>query len=104
MGPIKAIKLALTFGRMEQLFKQLSDEVHMKFSWNMVFQVVATVGQVLNVTTPFLPQKWQTLLAALLGSIQGAVAGFANFSNPDGTKAGTAYIPTVTATPVVEKK
>ena len=72
---------------------ELGKEVHMKFSWNLVIQILGTIGQGLNAVGGMLPPKSQVLVASALAIIQGVSGLIAHFSNPDGTKATTAYTP-----------
>lgn len=65
----------------------------MKFSINMILQILMTAGQAGNAILDFVPAKTKPAVAAGLGIIQGVVGLIAHFSNPDGTNAKVAYIP-----------
>jgi hypothetical protein len=60
--------------------------------FNILVQVVGTLGQILNFTTSFLPEKYRLLLTAVLGAMQAGVGAFAHYYNPDGTSATTPYV------------
>ena len=64
----------------------------MKFSWNVFFQTIGTAIQVAN-ASGVIPPKYQSLVAAVTGLMQGGVALKAHNSNPDGTPARSAAAP-----------
>lgn len=65
----------------------------MKRFWNVMFQVLATGGQILNLYAPFIPVRYQGTAAAVLTAAQGTMAVVAHSFNPDGTNATTPYRP-----------
>ena len=72
----------------------LKKELRMKFSLNMLFQVIATLIQGANAVagSGMLTPNQQGGLAVIVGAIQAVVAAIAHFHNPDGTKASEPYI------------
>lgn len=69
-------------------------EMHIKFSWNVLAQVVGTVAQIANVAGQLVPAKYQGTLAAGIGALQGIAAFLAHFSTPQGTSIPSASTPT----------
>lgn len=65
----------------------------MKRWFNTVFQGIATGAQIVNLYSPFLPPRYQTILAGVLAATQGGVAVVAHKYNPDGTPAALPYQP-----------
>ena len=65
----------------------------MKFSWNLVIQILGLIVQGANAMGALLPPEYQAGLAVIVGLIQAIVAAIAHFSNPDGTPAAVAYLP-----------
>lgn len=66
----------------------------MKLSWNLVFQTVATAAQYGNQALSIAPEKWKPGVALAIGLLQAVVAWRSHYSNPDGTPAKVAYLPT----------
>jgi len=65
----------------------------MKFSANMVIQILALVAQAANAVLDVLPSpKSKAIAAGVIAIAQGVAAGLAHFSNPDGTPAAAPYI------------
>lgn len=65
----------------------------MKFSWNLITQVLGTIVQGANAVGGILPPDIKVTVALGVGVIQAIVALIAHFSNPDGTSAKSMYIP-----------
>lgn len=63
----------------------------MKRWWNVVFQTVASVTQLANLYSPFLPPKIQGTVTGILTLAQGTVGVIAHQYNPDGTPAALPY-------------
>ncbi len=80
--------------KLRPYIKKLKEQSHMKFSWNLVLQVIATGVQAANALTPMLPEKQRGTLALVVGVLQSISALIAHYSNPDGTPAAVAYLPT----------
>jgi hypothetical protein len=78
--------------KLRPLIGALKKEFCMKFSWNMVIQIVATLIQCANVISGLLPPAQQASLALIVGAVQGVVAAIAHFKNPDGTPAAEPYV------------
>lgn len=63
----------------------------MKFRWNVVIQVLATLGQALSLLQPVFSPDGKVIVATLLALIQASSALIAHFYNPDGTPARLPY-------------
>lgn len=61
--------------------------------FNILVQGVASLGQVANIVSGFVPPKYQVLIATVLGAFQAVVAVISHNYNPDGTPATTPYVP-----------
>jgi len=72
----------------------LKKEFRMKFSFNMLFQIIATLIQGANAVagSGMLTPNQQGGLAVIVGAIQAVVAAIAHFKNPDGTPASEPYV------------
>ena len=91
MNPITELRI---FVKLQPIISMLQKESHMKFSWNLVIQVLGTVVQALNVLAPFATSdKAKGSIAATVALVQAITAFIAHFSNPDGTPAAAAYVP-----------
>jgi hypothetical protein len=64
----------------------------MKFQSNVLIQLLAMAGQMLNQSYDVLPPKGKVGAIIGLGAIQTVTALFAHFSNPDGKPASEPYI------------
>lgn len=89
IGNVKYIKL---YFKISPLIDTLQKECSMKLTTNVVIQILATVGQLVNQLSPVVPEKQRTLVLAVLAAVQGVVAAVAHYSNPDGTNASAAYV------------
>ena len=90
MNPLTALRAWIKF---RPIINQLNLEVHMKFSWNLVVQILGTVGQGLNQASVFATtEKSRTGIALGVGVLQAVAALIAHYSNPDGTSASSPYV------------
>ncbi len=64
----------------------------MKFSVNVVIQMLALAAQGINATQDLLPGKGKFWAMVALSAVQGLTAVLAHFANPDGTPAQAPYI------------
>lgn len=87
---IREIRIYL---KLRPYINRLKEELHMKFSWNMILQVIATAIQGVNAISGMLPHDQAAGVAVIVGVVQAVAAAIAHFSNPDGTSAKVAYIP-----------
>ena len=58
--------------------------MHIKFSTNMVLQVLAMIVQLANQLMSVVPLEYRELVTLIVGAIQSIIALIAHFSNPDG--------------------
>jgi hypothetical protein len=63
----------------------------MKFSWHTVGQVLLTLLQILNFESGVVPPKYMPFVTAGLSIIQGLLALYNHFFNPDGTPAAVSW-------------
>lgn len=82
MGPIAALRLLRV---VNGLAAQLKKETAMKFSTNMILQVLGTVIQGANQISSFVPPDAKFWVAIGVAALQLVVAGIGHHSNPDGT-------------------
>lgn len=78
--------------KLNPFVKQLKGEFKMKFSWNMIAQILGTVIQAANAAAPVLGGHSQIYISAGVAVLQAFAGLFAHFSNPDGTSAAAPYI------------
>lgn len=71
--------------------KQFETEIKMKFSLNMILQLVATAIQAANIISGYLSPHGQAITAAAVGIVQTVVSAIAHFSVPPNS---TTDIPT----------
>ncbi len=95
MSVFSNLKWIKIYFKLSPIFDELGRELGMKFSWNLVFQIAATVVQGANMLGGILPPKAQGIITAGVTVLQAVVGLLAHFVNPDGTSAKTAYVPTV---------
>lgn len=81
------------YWRLRPYLSQLQKELHMKFSWNVVTQILLTTVQGANAVSSLFPPKTQAGIAVVVGVVQAVIAAIAHFSNPDGTPAAMPYKP-----------
>ena len=87
---IKEIRI---YWRLRPYIKKLKELSHMKFSWNLVVQIIATIIQALNQLSDLFPEDTRTTIALIVGVLQAVVALLAHYANPDGTSSKLAYTP-----------
>jgi len=63
----------------------------MKFSVNVVIQMLALAAQGLSQTVDLLPPRGKFWAMVALSGVQGVAAVLAHFANPDGTPATEPY-------------
>jgi len=63
----------------------------MKFSVNVVIQMLALVAQGVNQAQDLLPPRAKFWALVVLSGVQGVAAVLAHFANPDGTPATEPY-------------
>lgn len=63
----------------------------MKFSHNIIIQILALIAQLLNALTAIVPEDKKIYIGLGLVLVQGIAGILAHQSNPDGTPATTAY-------------
>jgi hypothetical protein len=93
MGLVTNVKYVKLYFKISPIIDILKGQLSMKFSTNMVIQVVATLAQLVNQLGGVVPAKYQTVILAVLSGVQGVAAAIAHYNNPDGTSAKVAYIP-----------
>jgi hypothetical protein len=64
----------------------------MKFSVNLIAQILGTLIQVLNFATALVPPDYHWLVAGIAGIVQAIAGLLAHFSNPDGTPSTVPYV------------
>ena len=74
------------------ILNQLKELSTMKFSVNVVFQMLALVAQGLMQMQELLPPRGKFWAVVVLSGVQGVVGVLAHFRNPDGTPAEAAWI------------
>lgn len=92
MGLLTDIKYVKLYFKVKPILDQLEGEMTMKFSTNMLTQILATAGQLFNAVGGVIPGKYQGLIAGILAGTQLIVASVSHYSNPDGTKVETPYV------------
>lgn len=91
-GMVKDIRLYLKVRPyLRKIEKQLEDS-EMKFSLNVLIQVLGTMMQGLMAVSPMLTGKGKFAAEVAVSAVQGVAAVAAHFSNPDGTKATEPYV------------
>ncbi len=78
--------------RVRPVLERFQELTKMKFSVNVVIQMLALVAQGLNATQDLLPPKGKFWAMVALSAVQGLTAVLAHFANPDGTPAQAPYI------------
>ncbi len=78
--------------RVRPVLERFQELTKMKFSVNVVIQMLALVAQGLNATQDLLPPKGKFWALVALSAVQGLTAVLAHFANPDGTPAQAPYI------------
>lgn len=87
-------KLALLkiWRRLRPLERRFLELTKMKFSVNVVIQMLALAAQGINATYDLLPDRARFWAMVALSVVQGATAVLAHFANPDGTPAEAPYV------------
>jgi hypothetical protein len=57
----------------------------MRLSSNVIIQILATLGQIVNAASGLVPHQDVVLVATVIAGLQTIVAAIAQFSNTDGT-------------------
>ncbi len=78
--------------RLRSLINQFQELTKMRFSVNVLIQMLALAAQGLNATMDLLPAKGKFWAMVGLSAVQGVTAVLAHFANPDGTPAEAAYV------------
>jgi hypothetical protein len=78
--------------RLRPIMKSLQELTKMKFSFNVLIQMLALAAQGLNATMELLPGRGKFWAMVGLSAVQGVTAVLAHFANPDGTPAQVAYL------------
>jgi hypothetical protein len=77
--------------KLRAAFKQLKEICKMKFSINVIVQLLGVLLQLYNQLSGMIPSGYKEIIALVVGIIQGLVALLAHFTNPDGTPAAEPY-------------
>ncbi len=78
--------------RLRPIMNSLQELTKMKFSVNVLIQMLALAAQGLNATVELLPGRGKFWAMVGLSAVQGVTAVLAHFANPDGTPAQVAYL------------
>ena len=78
--------------RLRPILNSLQELTKMKFSVNVLIQMLALAAQGLNATMELLPGRGKFWAMVGLSAVQGVTAVLAHFANPDGTPAQVAYL------------
>jgi hypothetical protein len=78
--------------RLRPLINRFQELTKMKFSVNVMIQMLALAAQGINATQDLLPGKGKFWAMVALSVVQGATAVLAHFANPDGTPAEAPYV------------
>lgn len=89
MNPLKAVKV---YFKLRPVIARAKEILKMKFSLNMVTQIIAMVVQGANALGGILPPEYSAPIALGIAAVQGIVAFVAHFKNPDGTPAAQPYV------------
>lgn len=77
--------------RLRPVMNKFQELTKMKFSVNVLIQMLALAAQGLNATVELLPGRGKFWAMVGLSAVQGVTAVLAHFANPDGTPARVAY-------------
>ncbi len=86
---IRELRIYLRLRPLVERFQELNK---MKFSVNVVIQMLALMAQGVNATLDLLPARGRFWAMVGLSVVQGVTAVLAHFANPDGTPAEAPYI------------
>ena len=78
--------------RLRPIMNRFQELTKMKFSVNVLVQMLALAAQGLNATVELLPGRGKFWAMVGLSAVQGVTAVLAHFANPDGTPAQVAYL------------
>lgn len=78
--------------RLRPIMNRFQELTKMKFSVNVLIQMLALAAQGLNATVELLPGRGKFWAMVGLSAVQGVTAVLAHFANPDGTPAQVAYL------------
>ena len=78
--------------RLRPVMNKFQELTKMKFSVNVLIQMLALAAQGLNATMELLPGRGKFWAMVGLSAVQGVTAVLAHFANPDGTPAQVAYL------------
>lgn len=78
--------------RLQPIMNRFQELTKMKFSVNVLIQMLALAAQGLNATVELLPGRGKFWAMDGLSAVQGVTAVLAHFANPDGTPAQVAYL------------
>jgi hypothetical protein len=78
--------------RLRPIVNRFQELTKMKFSVNVLIQMLALAAQGLNATVELLPGRGKFWAMVGLSAVQGVTAVLAHFANPDGTPAQVAYL------------
>ena len=78
--------------RLRPVMDKFQELTKMKFSVNVLIQMLALAAQGLNATVELLPGRGKFWAMVGLSAVQGVTAVLAHFANPDGTPAQVAYL------------
>ena len=68
----------------------------MKFSWNVLLQILGVVFQAVNGLGKLVPPKAQAVMAVGVGTAQGVIGAIAHFYTPNGTPVSSLAAPGTT--------
>jgi hypothetical protein len=86
----KALRI---YWRLRPQIKELKKVMKMKFSLNMIVQILMILAQGYNQISDMIPDEHKTLAALIIGVVQAVTALLAHYANPDGSSVRTSYIP-----------
>jgi hypothetical protein len=78
--------------RLRPMMNRFQELTKMKFSVNVLIQMLALAAQGLNATMELLPGRGKFWAMVGLSAVQGVTGVLAQFANPDGTPAQVAYL------------
>jgi hypothetical protein len=78
--------------RLRPIMNRFQELTKMKFSVNVLIQMLALAAQGLNATMELLPGRGKFWAMVGLSAVQGVTGVLAHFANPDGTPAEVAYL------------
>jgi hypothetical protein len=77
--------------RLRPVMNKFQELTKMKFSVNVLIQMLTLAAQGLNATMELLPGRGKFWAMVGLSAVQGVTAVLAHFANPDGTPVQVAY-------------